>query len=137
MNNYIRRWHNEQDKTILRVNNRYYVGCDINSMDRINNSRLLQIEQSKTNNYYQTRKNHIAGAKMKKSQARKKVMQIMTIRSLNPQRLTISRTIKDESLVRDLQQVIPNSQFYYSADSDKIYTVIADKVVQIGVVADE
>lgn len=74
---------------------------------------------------------------MKKSQARKKVMQIMTIRSLNPQRLTISRTIKDESLVRDLQQVIPNSQFYYSADSDKIYTVIADKVVQIGVVADE
>ena len=131
------RSNNEQDKTILRVNNRYYVGCDINSMDRINNSRLLQIEQSKTNNYYQTRKNHIAGAKMKKSQARKKVMQIMTIRSLNPQRLTISRTIKDESLVRDLQQVIPNSQFYYSADSDKIYTVIADKVVQIGVVADE
>ena len=137
MNNYIRSLNNEQDKTILRVNNRYYVGCNINGMDRINSSRLLQIEQSKTNNYYQTRKNHIAGAKMKKSQARKKVMQIMTIRSLNPQRLTISRTIKDESLVRDLQQVIPNSQFYYSADSDKIYTVIADKVVQIGVVADE
>lgn len=57
----------------------------------------------------------------------------MTIRSLNPQRLTISRAIKDESLVRDLKQVIPNSQFYYSADTDKIYTIIADKVVQIGV----
>lgn len=74
---------------------------------------------------------------MKKSQARKKVMQIMTIRSLNPQRLTISRTIQDESLVRDLKQVIPNSQLYYSADTDKIYTIIADKVAQIGVVNNE
>lgn len=74
---------------------------------------------------------------MKKTQARKKAMQIIAVRSANPQKLQISNAIKDESLVRDLQQVIPNSQFYYSADTDKIYTIISDKVMQIGVVEDE
>lgn len=70
---------------------------------------------------------------MKKQQAIEKVLYIMAVRSLNPQRLTISRTIKNESLIRELQQVIPNSQFYYSDDTDKIYTINADNIIQIGV----
>lgn len=70
---------------------------------------------------------------MKKEQAIEKVMYIMAVRSLNPQ-ILISRTIKDESLIKELQQVINNSQFYYSANSDKIYTINADNIIQIGVI---
>lgn len=69
---------------------------------------------------------------MTKEQAIEKVMYIMAVRSLNPQRL-ISRTIKNESLIKELQQVIHNSQFYYTANTDKIYTIIADNIIQIGV----
>lgn len=73
---------------------------------------------------------------MTKQQAKEKVIQIMAVKSLKPQRLTI-RNVKDESLIRDIQQVIPNSQFYYSANTDKIYTIISDNIIQIGVVENE
>lgn len=69
---------------------------------------------------------------MKKTEARRKAMQIIAVRSANPNRLTVSRIIKDQALIKDLQQIIPNSQLYYSADTDKIYTIISDKVMQIG-----
>lgn len=136
MNNYIRRWNNECNINNNRSNYNYTNDCLI-GYDDYELCKTITVRQTKGKNIDSTIADSSGDKKMKKSQARKKVMQIMTIRSLNPQRLTISRTIKDESLVRDLQQVIPNSQFYYSADTDKIYTVIADKVVQIGVVADE
>ena len=74
---------------------------------------------------------------MKKQTALKKAMEIIAMKNVNPNRIEIKKVIKDDILIRGMQQVIPNSQFYYSADSDKIYTIIADKVMQIGVVEDE
>lgn len=74
---------------------------------------------------------------MNKKTAHKKAMQIIAMKNLNPNRLTIIKKIKNDNLIKDMQQIIPQSDLYYSADTDQIYTIIADKVVQIGVVDNE
>ena len=70
---------------------------------------------------------------MKKQTALKKAMEIIAMKNVNPNRIKIKKVIKDDILIRGMQQVIPKSDLYYSADSDKIYTVIADRTYQIQV----
>ena len=70
---------------------------------------------------------------MKKQTALKKAMEIIAMKNVNPNRVKIKKVIKDDILIRGMQQVIPKSDLYYSADSDKIYTVIADRTYQIQV----
>ena len=70
---------------------------------------------------------------MKKQTALKKAMEIIAMKNVNPNRIKIKKVIKDDILIKEMQQVIPNSDLYYSAYSDKIYTVIADRTYQIQV----
>ena len=70
---------------------------------------------------------------MKKQTALKKAMEIIAMKNVNPNRVKIKKVIKDDILIKEMQQVIPNSDLYYSAYSDKIYTVIADRTYQIQV----
>ena len=70
---------------------------------------------------------------MKKQTALKKAMEIIAMKNVNPNRVKIKKVIKDDILIRGMQQVIPKSDLYYSADTDKIYTVIADRTYQIQV----
>lgn len=70
---------------------------------------------------------------MKKQTALKKAMEIIAMKNVNPNRVKIKKVIKDDILIREMQQVIPNSDLYYSVITDKIYTVIADRTYQIQV----
>lgn len=70
---------------------------------------------------------------MKKQTALKKAMEIIAMKNVNPNRVKIKKVIKDDILIKEMQQVITDSDLYYSADTDKIYTVIADRTYQIQV----
>ena len=70
---------------------------------------------------------------MKKQTALKKAMEIIAMKNVNPNRIKIKKVIKDDILIKEMQQVIPNSDLYYSSDTDKIYTVIDDRTYQIQV----
>ena len=70
---------------------------------------------------------------MKKQTALKKAMEIIAMKNVNPNRIKIKKVIKDDILIKRMQQVITDSDLYYSADTDKIYTVIADRTYQIQV----
>lgn len=70
---------------------------------------------------------------MKKTEARRKAMQIITMRNLNPNRLKLVKLIKDDLLIKDMMQIIPNSDLYYSTSSASVYAIINNKVVQIEV----
>ena len=70
---------------------------------------------------------------MKKQTALKKAMEIVAMKNVNPNRIKIKKVIKDDILIKGMWQVIPNSDLYYSSDTDKIYTVIDDRTYQIQV----
>ena len=70
---------------------------------------------------------------MKKQTALKKAMEIIAMKNVNPNRVKIKKVIKDDILIKEMQQVITDSDLYFTADSDKIYTVIADRTYQIQV----